>query len=153
VSFRGRLTLFFLLIVVLPMIAVGVLVRQVSAEAGSGKADARLSAGLDTALSIYRDDAAAAAGGGRVANEPAVGAALRSGDPGRIESVAPQPGEAERDPVARDPRLERAPCGDESGQAMPSPSMSSSSPIPPAGSGRSPHPRRRRPTTSTACAI
>ena len=88
-SFRGRLTLFFLLIVVLPMIAVGVLVRQVSAEAGSGKADARLSAGLDTALSIYRDDAAAAERAAeRFANDPAVGAALRSGDPGRIESVA-----------------------------------------------------------------
>jgi hypothetical protein len=32
VSFRGRLTLFFLLIVVLPMIAVAVLVTQVNSE-------------------------------------------------------------------------------------------------------------------------
>ncbi len=59
-SFRGRLTLFFLLIVVLPMIAVAVLVTQVAMESRNGKADARLAAGLDSALAVYRDDAAAA---------------------------------------------------------------------------------------------
>jgi diguanylate cyclase (GGDEF)-like protein len=89
VSFRGRLTLFFLLIVVLPMIAVGVLVRQVTSESARGKADARLAAGLDTALSVYRDDAAAAQRAAkRLGSESAVGAALRSGDPARIESTA-----------------------------------------------------------------
>ena len=51
-SFRGRLTLFFLLIVVMPMIAVAVLVTQVTAQSRNGKADARLAAGLETALSI-----------------------------------------------------------------------------------------------------
>jgi diguanylate cyclase (GGDEF)-like protein len=89
VSFRGRLTLFFLLIVVLPMIAVGVLVKQVTSESGSAKADARLAAGLDASLSVYRDDASdAERAAKRFANEPAVGAALRSGDPARIESTA-----------------------------------------------------------------
>ena len=57
-SFRGRLTLFFLLIVVMPMIAVAVLVTQVTTQSRNGKADARLAAGLETALTIYRDDAA-----------------------------------------------------------------------------------------------
>jgi diguanylate cyclase (GGDEF)-like protein len=89
VSFRGRLTLFFLLIVVLPMIAVGVLVTQVTNESGSAKADARLAAGLDAALAMYRDDSAAAERAAkRFANDPAVGSALRSGDPARIVSTA-----------------------------------------------------------------
>jgi diguanylate cyclase (GGDEF)-like protein len=78
-----------LLIVVLPMIAVAVLVRQVTSESGSGKADARLAAGLDAALATYRDDALTAERAAkRFANEPAVGAALRSGDTARIESTA-----------------------------------------------------------------
>src|SRR5215208_2705847 len=42
VSFRGRLTLFFLLIVVLPMIAVAVLVTQIVTDSTNGKVDARL---------------------------------------------------------------------------------------------------------------
>ena len=89
VSFRGRLTLFFLLIVVLPMIAVGVLVTQVTNESGSAKADARLAAGLDAALAMYRDDSLAAERAAkRFANDPAVGSALRSGDPARIERAA-----------------------------------------------------------------
>ena len=55
-SFRTRLTLFFFLIVVLPMIAVAVLVLQLSGESRTGKADARLTAGLETALSIYGEE-------------------------------------------------------------------------------------------------
>jgi diguanylate cyclase (GGDEF)-like protein len=78
-----------LLIVVLPMIAVAVLVRQVTSESGSAKADARLAAGLDAALATYRDDALTAERAAkRFANEPAVGVALRSGDTARIESTA-----------------------------------------------------------------
>jgi diguanylate cyclase (GGDEF)-like protein len=89
VSFRGRLTLFFLLIVVLPMIAVAVLVTQVTSESGSAKTDARLASGLDAALATYRDDAAAAERAAkRFANDPAVGAALRSGDRARIQRAA-----------------------------------------------------------------
>ena len=88
-SFRGRLTLFFLLIVVLPMIAVAVLVTQVTSESGSAKTDARLASGLDAALATYRDDAAAAERAAkRFANDPAVGAALRSGDRARIQRAA-----------------------------------------------------------------
>ena len=88
-SFRGRLTLFFLLIVVMPMIAVAVLVTQVTTQSRNGKADARLAAGLETALSIYRDDAAAAR---RAANalgrDPALGVALQSGDSAQVAAVA-----------------------------------------------------------------
>jgi diguanylate cyclase (GGDEF)-like protein len=89
VSFRGRLTLFFLLIVVLPMIAVAVLVSHVTSESETGKADARLDAGLDAALATYNDDAAEAERAAkRFANDPAAGPALRSGDPARIEALA-----------------------------------------------------------------
>ena len=46
-SFRGRLTLFFLLIVVLPMVVIGVLASRTAEDASSGKADARLFGGLE----------------------------------------------------------------------------------------------------------
>jgi diguanylate cyclase (GGDEF)-like protein len=55
-SFRTRLTLFFLLIVVLPMIAVAVLVSELSRESRTGKADARLSSSVQTALAVYGDE-------------------------------------------------------------------------------------------------
>ena len=55
-SFRTRLTLFFVLIVVLPMIAVAVLVSELSRESRTGKADARLSSSVQTALAVYGDE-------------------------------------------------------------------------------------------------
>jgi diguanylate cyclase (GGDEF)-like protein len=88
-SFRGRLTLFFLLIVVMPMIAVAVLVTQVTAQSRNGKADARLAAGLETALSVYQGDVGAAR---RAANgiggDPSLGLALQTGDRAQIQSAA-----------------------------------------------------------------
>jgi diguanylate cyclase (GGDEF)-like protein len=88
-SFRGRLTLFFLLIVVLPMIAVAVLVTQVTNQSSNGKADARLAAGLESALSLYRDDLAAAKRAAQgLGPSPALATALRSGDPARIKAAA-----------------------------------------------------------------
>src|SRR5919198_6588100 len=79
-SFRGRLTLFFLLIVVLPMIAVAVLVTQIVADSTNGKADARLAEGLDSALTVYKDDAASARDAAKaVANDPALPTALAAG--------------------------------------------------------------------------
>jgi len=55
-SFRRRLTLFFVLIVVLPIVALGVLVTQLSRESSTGKADARLAASMESALSVYDDE-------------------------------------------------------------------------------------------------
>jgi diguanylate cyclase (GGDEF)-like protein len=84
-SFRGRLTLFFLLIVVLPMIALAVLVTQISIDSTNGKADARLAEGLDSALTLYRDDAAAARDAAKqAAHDPIVTAALNSSDPSAL---------------------------------------------------------------------
>jgi diguanylate cyclase (GGDEF)-like protein len=88
-SFRGRLTLFFLLIVALPMIAVAVLVTQVTSQSGNGKADARLAANLDTALSLYHDDTRASERAAKsFAKDPALASALRSGQRSQIQATA-----------------------------------------------------------------
>ena len=88
-SFRGRLTLFFVLMVVLPMIAVAVLLTQVTNEARRAKADARLGAGVDAALATYSDDHAdAERAAKRFANDDAASTALRSGDSARVKAVA-----------------------------------------------------------------
>jgi diguanylate cyclase (GGDEF)-like protein len=88
-SFRGRLSLFFLLIVVLPMIAVAVLVTQVVTDSENGKADARLAEGLDSALTLYRDDAASASRAAKeAASDPAVAEALSSGDRAQAQAAA-----------------------------------------------------------------
>ncbi len=52
-SFRTRLTSFFVLIVVVPMAAVGFLVFRLIDDSQSGKADARASALAGTAASVY----------------------------------------------------------------------------------------------------
>ena len=52
-SFRTRLTSFFVLIVVVPMAAVGFLVFRLIDDSQSGKADARASAAAGTAASVY----------------------------------------------------------------------------------------------------
>jgi diguanylate cyclase (GGDEF)-like protein len=89
VSFRGRLTLFFLLIVVLPMIALAVLVTQVTTKSGNGKADARLASGFRTSLAIYkRDTGAAKQAASRVGGSVALANALRSGDRSQVQSAA-----------------------------------------------------------------
>src|SRR3954454_222816 len=88
-SFRGRLTLFFLLIVVLPMIALAVLVTQIATDSTNGKADARLAEGLDSALTLYRDDAASAADAAKsVADDPRLAAAFGSGQGGQAVALA-----------------------------------------------------------------
>ena len=87
--YRGRLTLFFLLIVVLPMIAVAVLVVHVTAQSRNGKADARLTEAIDTVTALYRDDSGAAKRATkRLGQDPSFGAALSSGDSGQIRSAA-----------------------------------------------------------------
>jgi diguanylate cyclase (GGDEF)-like protein len=86
VTFRRRLILFFVLIVVLPMVAVALLVTQVADEWRTGKADARLDASMETALSLFDRSLAAAAADARIAGrDDAVAGALR-----RRDSVAAQ---------------------------------------------------------------
>jgi diguanylate cyclase (GGDEF)-like protein len=59
-SFRTRLTSFFILIVVVPMIAVGFLVFRLISDSEQGKADARANGLLTAAASVYRNESATA---------------------------------------------------------------------------------------------
>ena len=88
-SFRGRLALFFLLIVVIPIAAITLLVVDVTNDSQDGKADARLSTGLTTALEIYEVDVEAAGDAlTEMLASPDIQAALGSGDPAAIEDAA-----------------------------------------------------------------
>jgi diguanylate cyclase (GGDEF)-like protein len=96
VSFRGRLALFFLLIVVIPIAAIAVLVIDVTSDSQAGKADARLSTGLRTAFTVYEDSVEAA---GNAVAEALAGselqAALAAGDRAGIEAAAAATAESE----------------------------------------------------------
>lgn len=59
-SFRARLTTFFLLIVVVPMAAMGVLMFRLISDSQQGKADARANGFATAAGSVYQSEAAAA---------------------------------------------------------------------------------------------
>lgn len=92
-SFRLRLTLFFVLIVVLPMVALAVLVSQVASDSESGKADARLSAELGTATTVFEQaqaDSRRVAGeiANDLASDPAAVSVLRGGDQPQLRALA-----------------------------------------------------------------
>ena len=55
-SFRGRLRLFFALIVIVPMIALGIVLFALTGRSETGKADAGLAAGTRAAVGIYREE-------------------------------------------------------------------------------------------------
>ena len=79
-SFRGRLRLFFALIVIVPMIALGVVLFALTARSETGKADAGLAAGSRSATGIYREDAERARPSlHRIAGDRELQHALRSG--------------------------------------------------------------------------
>jgi diguanylate cyclase (GGDEF)-like protein len=88
VSFRGRLTLFFVLIVVVPIVAVALLVVGITSASRSGKADARLAGGVHTALAVYNDDLRRARTvATRIARDPAVQSAVGGGDRAAIRTA------------------------------------------------------------------
>jgi diguanylate cyclase (GGDEF)-like protein len=80
-SFRSRLTLFFVAIVVVPMISVGVLVFVLIADNETGKTDARVAEAQAAARGVYRE-AVVEAGAAlrRAAADTALTNALRAGD-------------------------------------------------------------------------
>jgi diguanylate cyclase (GGDEF)-like protein len=97
VSFGRRLTLFFLLIVVLPMVVVAGLLLEVTRESRTGKADARLAASMDTAVRLANEAGAEAVPlARRLAGDRGLADALRSGDPQALnraaQRLAAQPG-------------------------------------------------------------
>ncbi len=97
-SFGRRLVLFFLMIAIVPMAALIGILLFVSQDSQRGKADARLAAGLQTAVSIFDERSAAAAVRTRhLAGSPELAAALKSGKPNDINvlltrEVASEPG-------------------------------------------------------------
>ncbi|HEU4976297.1 MAG TPA: diguanylate cyclase [Baekduia sp.] len=82
-SFRVRLRLFFLLIVVVPMVAVTLVVFRLISDSEHGQGDARVAARQEAAISLYyaarqRADRIAA----RVGRDPQLAGALRAGTAG-----------------------------------------------------------------------
>ena len=85
-SFRGRLLVFFTIIVVVPMIAVALVLFSLTEDSEHGKVDARLASGMRTALAFYeegREDARQTLA--RVASDDELTQALRTGDEDAIE--------------------------------------------------------------------
>lgn len=88
-TFGRRLALFFLLIVLVPTLALVAVVLFVAEESQGGKADARLAAGLDTARGLYDERVEGAMPEARaLARDPALAKALVSGDESGIRAFA-----------------------------------------------------------------
>ncbi|HYV15806.1 MAG TPA: diguanylate cyclase [Conexibacter sp.] len=80
-SFRARLTLFFVLIVVVPMIALGVVVVRLISQSEKGKASARGGAYATATVNAYRRIAARDSRHARIlARDPVLVGALQNGD-------------------------------------------------------------------------
>lgn len=80
-SFRTRLTLFFVLIVIVPMIALGVVVARLVTDSEQGKVHARAGAYSSAAMSIWERAAQQGArGAALLGSDPALAAAIRGGD-------------------------------------------------------------------------
>jgi diguanylate cyclase (GGDEF)-like protein len=80
VSFRGRLRLFFVLLVIVPMIALAVVLFTLTGRSETGKADAGISAGTSTAFGVYEEAARRASPALReVASDRRLRAALAAG--------------------------------------------------------------------------
>lgn len=82
-SFRTRLLLFFVLIVLVPMLSASLAVFRLISDSETGKANARLAAGQRTAQGLYREyteDASTAL----ERAEPGIAEALRDGDTARV---------------------------------------------------------------------
>jgi diguanylate cyclase (GGDEF)-like protein len=89
VSFGRRLALFFLLIAIVPAAALLSILLLIGQDSQQGKADARLAAGLQTAVTIYNErTAVATAHARRLAASPELAAPLRSGDTAGLRAVA-----------------------------------------------------------------
>jgi diguanylate cyclase (GGDEF)-like protein len=104
VSFRARLRLFFVLLVIVPMIALAVVLFTLTARSETGKADAGISAGTRTAFAVYEDAARAAEPAlRRVASDRGLRAALtaREGVDAQLERLVGAGGvDPAREPIA-----------------------------------------------------
>jgi diguanylate cyclase (GGDEF)-like protein len=84
-SFRSRLLLFFMIIVIVPMIAVALVLFSITADSETGKADAAIAQGLRASFAVYDGDRAEAKDElEQVARDPALAAALARRDAGAV---------------------------------------------------------------------
>jgi diguanylate cyclase (GGDEF)-like protein len=88
-SFGRRLALFFVLIVLVPTLALAGMLIIVSEDSRQGKSDARLAAGLDTALALHEERVDDAGPDARsLATDPRLASGLRAGDAPELEAFA-----------------------------------------------------------------
>ena len=88
-SFGRRLALFFVLIVLVPSLALVGILLVVSEDSRHGKADARLAAGLETALAVYDQRVAEAEPAARrLARSRRLADGLRAGDRAELSAFA-----------------------------------------------------------------
>src|SRR5688572_25435945 len=88
-SFRNRLTLFFVAIVIVPMLSVAFVLFSLIADNENGKADARLASRQQLAVNLYRADTESAGRlAGRVGADRRLATALRTGDDAAAERRA-----------------------------------------------------------------
>ena len=93
-GFRQRLTMFFVGIVLIPMLALGLLVHEMTQDSSEGKADARLDASLETAKVVYdRALRTASDEAGRIASAPlgeggTIAAAIAARDVAALQDAA-----------------------------------------------------------------
>jgi diguanylate cyclase (GGDEF)-like protein len=90
-SFRARLTTFFVFIVVVPMVAMGVLMFRLISDSQQGKADARANGLATAAASLYQSEATIARGDAATLAR-AVGALRGTALAAHFEAVARQAG-------------------------------------------------------------
>ena len=88
-TFRRRLVVFFILIALVPSAALAGMLVLVSDDSREGKADARIAAGLETALALYEGQVVEArTQAERLASSPALARVLRDGDRGAAARFA-----------------------------------------------------------------
>jgi diguanylate cyclase (GGDEF)-like protein len=86
-SFRSRLLLFFMIIVIVPMIAVALVLFSITADSETGKADAAIAQGMRAAFAVYDGDRAEAGNElEKVARDPRLADALTRGDVNAVRS-------------------------------------------------------------------
>ncbi|MCW2995498.1 MAG: diguanylate cyclase, partial [Conexibacter sp.] len=88
-SFRTRLRLFFVLIVIVPMVAVTFIVFRLIADSENGQADARVAARQEAVIGLYYDARGAADRlAARLGRDPQLARALRTDDRAAIQRIA-----------------------------------------------------------------
>src|SRR3954447_11479217 len=94
-SFRARLRLFFVLIVIVPMLSVAIVLFRLISDNETGKADASIAARERAAISLYREATRRAEGAVQgVGNDRVLADSLLSRNYNRARRRGPQPGRA-----------------------------------------------------------